>query len=122
MVNRDKLDRILASEEELVPSSGFVASVMQRVREEAAAPAPIPFPWKRLVPAMVMIVAALVWCAVKLVQQGVPELHSLGQIQPHLPVALTGPTEGLGWVAAALVISLLSWLLTRRLIGRSGLI
>jgi hypothetical protein len=122
MVNRDKLDWILTSEEELVPSSGFVASVMERVREETAAPAPIPFPWKRLVPAMVMIVAALLWCAVKLVQQGVPELHSLEQIQPHLPVALTGPTEGLAWVAAALVVSLLSWLLTRRLIGRSGLI
>jgi hypothetical protein len=34
-------------EEELLPSSGFVASVMDRVRQEAALPAPIPFPWKR---------------------------------------------------------------------------
>ena len=46
MKKTNKLDRILTAEEELVPSSGFVASVMERVREEAAAPEPIPFPWK----------------------------------------------------------------------------
>ena len=31
-------------EEELIPSSGFLASVMECVEEEAAAPPPIPFP------------------------------------------------------------------------------
>ncbi|HSS50049.1 MAG TPA: hypothetical protein VLX28_14020, partial [Thermoanaerobaculia bacterium] len=43
----DDLDRILASEEPLLPSSGFAASVMEQVRETAAAPPPLPFPWLR---------------------------------------------------------------------------
>ena len=38
------IDRILAAEEELIPSSGFASSVMERVQEEAALPPPIPFP------------------------------------------------------------------------------
>jgi len=47
----NSIDRILASEEPLIPSLGFLDSVMERVREEAAAPPPIPFPWKRALPA-----------------------------------------------------------------------
>ena len=62
MKKTNKLDRILTAEEELVPSSGFVASVMERVREEAAAPEPIPFPWKRVVPAQwLQSVGGVVW-------------------------------------------------------------
>ncbi|MDR3774049.1 MAG: hypothetical protein P4L26_11910, partial [Terracidiphilus sp.] len=41
-----RVDRILSSEEAFVPSSGFLAAVMDRVEQEAAAPPPIPFPWK----------------------------------------------------------------------------
>ena len=40
----DEFDRIM-SEEEILPSSGFAASVMEAVRREAVAPPPIPFPW-----------------------------------------------------------------------------
>jgi hypothetical protein len=43
----EDLDRILLSEEPLVPSSGFVASVMSRVQQEASVPEQIPFPWRR---------------------------------------------------------------------------
>ena len=48
-MNDDDLDRILISEEPLEPSSGFAASVMARVREAAAEPPPLPFPWLRFV-------------------------------------------------------------------------
>ena len=37
-MNPTELDRILASEQPLIPSSGFLASVMESVAEEAAAP------------------------------------------------------------------------------------
>ena len=37
------IERILAAEEELIPSSGFLAATMDRVREEAVMPKPIPF-------------------------------------------------------------------------------
>ena len=33
------IDRILAGEEELIPASGFAASVMERIEEEARVPA-----------------------------------------------------------------------------------
>jgi hypothetical protein len=49
--NHTEIDHILAAEEPLVPSSGFLASVMESVREESVAPAPIQFPWRRIVPA-----------------------------------------------------------------------
>ena len=43
----EDLDRILASEEPLVPSSGFAAAVMEQVHAAASAPPPLPFPWRR---------------------------------------------------------------------------
>ena len=58
-MNRDDLDRYL-TDDEIVPSSGFVANVMDAVRAEAAGPPPIPFPWARALPGMVAVVVALV--------------------------------------------------------------
>lgn len=43
----DDLDRILASEEPLLPSSGFAAAVMEEVQNAVSAPPSLPFPWKR---------------------------------------------------------------------------
>lgn len=47
------IDRVLRAQEDVEPSSEFVASVMARVHREAAAPAPPPmaFPWRRVVAA-----------------------------------------------------------------------
>ena len=44
------IDRILSTKDEILPSSGFSASVMEAVRREAVAPPPIAFPWKRALP------------------------------------------------------------------------
>lgn len=55
----DEFDRIM-SEEEILPSSGFAASVMEAVRREVAAPPPIPFPWKRALPGAVFAAATLI--------------------------------------------------------------
>ena len=43
----DDLDRILASEDPLVPSRGFTARVMEAVDAAATEPPPLPFPWAR---------------------------------------------------------------------------
>ena len=56
-MNDDDLDRMLMEREEIVPSSGFVASVMEAVQQEAVAPAPIPFPWKWALPGLIVSVA-----------------------------------------------------------------
>jgi len=117
-----KIEAILASEEELIPSSGFLGSVMERVQEEAVAPPPIPFPWKRAIPGVLAITGVFVWGAVELFRHGLPTLSSPMLPLPHLPVALVVPVESAGWVALALCATLLSLLLARRLAGRGGLL
>jgi hypothetical protein len=57
-MSTDDLDRILAQEEALHPSSGFTAAVMARVREAASAPPPLPFPWLRFVLGALLLSAA----------------------------------------------------------------
>ncbi len=118
----ENLDRILGGEEELAPSSGFVSSVMDRVRQEAAVPEPIPFPWKRAMPGMILVGMALVWCVVQLVRMGIAEAKTPVLIPLHPAASMTPPVQSAGWVATALGISLLSWLLARRLAGRRGLV
>jgi len=123
-----RIDHILASEEPLIPSSGFLESVMERVREEAAAPPPIPFPWKRAIPAVLLSAGIFGWAAFELVRLGlltVGKLSAVGSASlamPHFSAAAAQPFEPAGWVALALGTSLLSWLLARSLAGRSGLL
>lgn len=118
----DNLDRILVKEEELIPSSGFVASVMDRIREEAIAPAPIPFPWKRIVPGIVLGCAGLGWGAVELTRLAITAMHGPQPVSVSIPAALLPPMESLGWVALAAGVSLASWLLARRMSGASRLL
>jgi hypothetical protein len=124
--NTSNLDWILGAEEELAPSSGFVSAVMERVREEAAAPKPIPFPWKRVLPGAVVAICGVAWIGVEVVREGMkegmPDLGVPGVLQLHIPPNMTGTLEDAAWVAAALGVSLLSWLLARRMIGSSGLL
>jgi hypothetical protein len=117
-----RMDEILATEEELVPTSGFLAGVMDRVREEAAAPVPIPFPWKRALPGLVLAAGVFGWAGVELVRVAIPAMRENLLATPHLPTGLVQPMEQTGWVALALGSSLASWLLARILTGRSGLL
>lgn len=121
-MKNERIENILATEEPLVPSSGFLAAVMERVEEEAAAPAPIPFPWKRILPGMVLIAGSLGWGVFELVRNGVPAMNAATGSLPQLPAAALEPLQQVGWIAAALGVSLLSWLLSRRLAGRAGLL
>jgi hypothetical protein len=117
-----RLEEILATEEELVPSSGFLAAVMERVEEESRTPAPIPFPWKRAVPGLVLTAAVFGWGAVELVRLGVPAMKAHPMAAPHVSLAMPLSLEQAGWVALSLGISLASWLLTKRIMGRSEML
>lgn len=121
-MNLTRVDEILAREEELAPSSGFLAAVMERVHDEARMPAPIPFPWKRALPGFVL--AALVFgpVGVELVRLGIPAIKQSSFAAPQIPPNLVHPMQQAGWVALALLSPLASWLLARRLAGRSGLL
>lgn len=117
-----KVDEILANEEELAPTSGFLAAVMERVHEEARMPAPIPFPWKRALPGFVLAVLVFGWAGVELVRLAVPAFKQTSWVAPHFAPNLSHPMQQVGWVALALATSLASWLLARRLTSRSGLL
>lgn len=118
----DNLDRILSSEEELAPSSGFPASVMERVRQEAAAPEPIAFPWKRVLPAAILVAVGLAWCVVQLVWMGIAAANTPVLTRLHPAALFTPVAAGAAWIMAAMGASLLSWLFARRLAGTRGLL
>jgi hypothetical protein len=121
-VQDTEIHRILATEDALIPSSGFLASVMERVREESAAPAPIKFPWKRALPGMVVIAIMLCVGTFQLLRQGLPAAGDFTFTTPHISAAMEKPLEQVGWVALAMGVSLFSWLLSKRLAGRAGLL
>jgi hypothetical protein len=117
-----RLDEVLATDEELVPSSGFLAAVMERVEEESRAPAPIPFPWKRALPGLVLVAGVFGWAGVEFVRWVAAAMSENLVAAPHLPATLARPMEQLGWVALALGVSLASSLLARIFAGRSSLL
>lgn len=116
------MDHILASEDSLLPSSGFAAAVMVRVREEAAAPEPIPLPWKRILPGVIVIISALGWCVFELGQSMLAAAKSLPAEAPAVFSGNLQTYATAGSIALALLAPLLSWLLARRLIGGSRLL
>jgi hypothetical protein len=117
-----RIDGILAAEDELIPSSGFLASVMERVQEEAAAPAPIPFPWKRTVPGLLAIAGLFGWGGYDLMRLSPPAWSSSIPLPVQLTAISMASAEQAGWMALALGLTLLCWLLSRRLVRRGGLL
>ncbi|MGP0099337.1 MAG: hypothetical protein ACLPHI_20045 [Terriglobales bacterium] len=120
--NDDELNHILSGEGEILPSSGFAASVMDAVRREAAAPPPIPFPWKRALPGLLAGVSAV---ALVLVAMVVAATHLGGTaVSPEL--ALSSPSavaflfrenvrSVAGWTLLALLLTFVSLKLSMRL-------
>jgi hypothetical protein len=106
----DELDRMLrthmnAPTEQLTPSSGFTQSVMDAIRDEATAPPPIPFPWKRLLPAAIALLCTIIGLIV-----------FAGRHAPALPGALrsfnvtidAAAAMNLLWIALAIGLSLIT--------------
>lgn len=116
----DTIGRVLATEEALVPSSGFVSAVMERVREESLAPPPIPFPWKRAIPGMALAAAVFGWGAFEIMRHA-PAL-TVSMAPAHLSIAATSGLETTGWVVAAFAASMLAWRFSLRFMGRTGLL
>jgi hypothetical protein len=110
----DDLDRILAGEEDIVPSSGFAATVMDTVRREAAAPPPIPFPWKRALPGLAACVLALALLTGAAFTHGRGPAPSSG---PLVTILEAAKNAGAHWIALALLLALVSMALSTRLAG-----
>jgi hypothetical protein len=120
--NLDPIDRILSTDEQLVPSSGFASAVMERVRVEAAAPPPIPFPWRRALPGILLVIAVFGWCAFELIRYLPQALRHVSVAAPRLPVFATRDLTQAGWVALGGVLALLSWWFPSRLTRRSRIL
>jgi hypothetical protein len=117
----EEIDRVLSFEDEILPSSGFAISVMDAVRREAAAPPPIPFPWIRALPVLVVsgIALALVLVA------GIVAVAQLGKVAAPrfsmpstlaLPPLLHGGMESAAiWTLLALVATFVSVRFSMRL-------
>ncbi|MEM7582594.1 MAG: hypothetical protein AAF560_04380 [Acidobacteriota bacterium] len=107
----DELDRILTSEEELQPMTGFSVRVMRAVREEAATPAPIPFPWERFLPGVLLNAGLLLGAAVWLL------LASWGSASSQtIPTEWFSNPQARGLLWATLTVAgtgLLAWTATR---------
>jgi len=111
----DDMDRILLKQDDILPSSGFTASVMEAVRREASAPPPIPFPWKRALPVLLlagvalvlMLVVGVVVIAQSSKQSLAPRVAaSWTSMLPFLPQGALG--TAVGWTALALLLAFVS--------------
>ena len=116
-----ELDRILSRDGGIVPSSGFVARVMDAVRQEASTPRPIPFPWKRAVPGLAAWGVVLVTAVMASRSAVSAEVESFSYwarlLSAASTVLATADRLGIGWVALALLLSLGSVMLSMRLTG-----
>jgi hypothetical protein len=108
-MKNDDMDRWLSKDPGIVPSSGFVLSVMDAVRSEASTPPPLRFPWKLALPgfvAAIVIIGFVLWTGL------VQALHTAGDSQSTIAV----PSAVL-WTALALLTTLASLLFSMRLAG-----
>jgi FtsH-binding integral membrane protein len=122
-MTRDELDRILSAEDQIVPSYGFAASVMDAVRREAATPPPIPFPWKHALPGLVLGIAALAGLLVAGFRWRTPEAaaaapstFSLTQLLAAVRIAAFHEDDAV-WIALALLLTLASVYFSLRATG-----
>lgn len=115
----NEIDRILSADEQLIPSSGFLSAVMERVHEEASAPPPIPFPWKLAIPGILLALGVFGWGAFWLVRDLPQAAQQLSFAAPHLPHFAFRDLTQTGWFALACVLSMFSWWFSSRLTRRS---
>jgi hypothetical protein len=120
----------VAHAESIEPSSGFAASVMERVREEAAAAAalgPIRFPWRRAVPGICMVVLAVAVCVTLLTFASIAVVQLASHAFASAAAAsaqdtIVNWTETamrlhLGWLVIGLLIAFVPFTLSRGLMA-----
>jgi hypothetical protein len=122
--NDEQIDRILSGGEEILPSAGFTASVMEAVRREAAAPAPIPFPWKRAWPVLVLAALTIVFVPILAATAIISLASAPVSAAPananffwgQLPLWMSNPAAG--WATGSLLLALIVVKFSMRLVSR----
>ena len=119
-----EINSILSREDEILPSSGFATTVMDAVRREATAPAPIPFPWKRALPGLVVAGLALVLILISVIaaiaQLGNATTPQLSMSMPSAPPPIfqRGIESAAIWTVLALLVAFVSVKLSMRVASR----
>ena len=98
----DELERLLAADEGLEPSSGLTERVMRAVIDEAEALPPIAFPWRRSVIGLSACLLLLTVGLVMALAQGLPELVPGPELKPKLDPRLV---SSVGAPLGALVLA-----------------
>ena len=124
LTDADFAAALAADRDHLVPSSGFTDAVMAAVLHESAAPAPLPFPWKRALPGFAAVAAVVflivaVFVALLRAPHSAVQDNSLAsgwsvQFQPFLHQASPLDTAG---ILVAFLVSAGVVLLCRRLLS-----
>ncbi len=120
-MSSEEIDRILSRKGAIVPSSGFVDSVMHAVRSEASTPGPIPFPWRRAWPGLLVaglaVVAVVVLSVVQVVAKPAVFAARLTSAPELRTILETAARFGVGWILLALLVALVSAKFSMRLAG-----
>jgi len=125
LMGDEEIDRVLSREDEILPSSGFAVSVMDAVRREAAAPPPIPFPWKRALPGLVVAGFALALVLIAIVVAMARRASTTPQFSMTLPSVMPpifhgGIESAAIWTALALLVAFVSVKFSMRLASGRG--
>jgi hypothetical protein len=106
---QDEIDRILSKEPEIAPSPLFVSTVMRAIRQEAAVPPPIAFPWKRLLPLLgtAFAVGAVLTSRLHPSEEAAPILPS-NWLSAFSLVSEIWKSSRVNWIVFALLLSLAS--------------
>jgi hypothetical protein len=119
----DAVDRLVdahlaSASDDLAPSSGFAASVMDSIYACATEPPPIAFPWRRVLPGAIAVVCALVALVVFVIRAAkASPTNAVGQ--SHLALSFTPSEVTLGWIVLAACLSIAAIAASFRLTGRS---
>jgi hypothetical protein len=119
-VKQEDFDRMLSTQEELIPSSGFVDGVMDAIEYAASTPPPIPFPWRHALPGLAAWLIALVSFIYLAFAQSdaISTRAALPGTAPMLAAIIAGlkAVDG-GWIAVALLTSAAAVFFSMRMVG-----
>src|SRR5262245_27566781 len=110
-MERDDLDRFL-TDDEIVPSSGFVARVMDAVRAEAGALPAIAFPWWRALPGIVAVAVTVVAIVASFFSWWRTAIETTA---PSAPTLVTLPGATVAWLFVALLVCAVPVMVSLRL-------
>ena len=124
----DAADRLIeayfvTASENLAPSSGFTASVMDSVYAQATEPPLIAFPWRRILPGAIATLGglvALIVFAMRAAKSSPAVTSSYGAIFQSRPLHASTPSQiTLGAIVLTVCLSIAAIAASFRLAGRS---